>query len=129
MKEKQQHQLCALCNRPINIANKTIRGIGKVGPECYRKYSGLESYIAQLQDHCFNYTVALQHISILRHSGIRARLEPSGENTYGSLYRITIVGLRQSTKKYHPKSFAEYRTEFANWLEHNQQKMNIQAAV
>ena len=74
------------------------------------------------------YDAALQHINILKCSGLRARLEPTGENAYGSLYSITIVGLlRQDAHRL--KSFAEYRTEFSTWLEHNQQKINIHAAT
>ena len=128
MEKRQTHQLCALCNRPISISNKVISGIGKVGPECYSKYAGLESYIKRLQGRAFNYGTALQHINILKCSGIQARLEPKGENTYGSLYSINIVGLLKQ-KAHYPKSFADYRIEFARWLEHNQQEINIHAAA
>ncbi len=130
MRERQQYQLCALCNRPINTSNKIISGIGKVGPDCYSKYVGLESYMEQLQDKRFNYSVALQHINILKRSGIQARLKFSGENAYGSLYHIAIVGLlKRNTKQSYNKSFSEYRAEFAAWLKQNQQKINVHAAA
>lgn len=130
MRQKQTIQLCALCSRPINVSNKMIRGIGKVGPECYSKYAGLESYIAQLGGKYFNYSVAIKHARILKYSGIRVRLDAKSENAYGSLYGIVIVGLLK--QKYHqssPESFSEYRNKFAVWLENNQQNMDIQAAA
>ncbi len=128
MKKRRKYQICALCGRNINASNRIISGIGKVGPECYSKYVGLESYLKQLQGRCFNYSTALQHVNILKCSGLRARLEPTGENAYGSLYGITIVGLLRQNVNY-PKNFADYRSEFSTWLEHNQQKINIRAAA
>ena len=72
MKDDQKYELCALCNRPINTSNKVIKGVGKVGPECYDKYIGLEGYLKQLSGNYFNYASALKHIGILKcswHSG------------------------------------------------------------
>lgn len=39
---------CSICGRELSRPGRHLRGIGEVGPECYRKWAAFEAWAARL---------------------------------------------------------------------------------
>jgi len=107
---------CAVCGRALSKPGRVVGGIGVVGPECYRKFSGLELVLGLYGAEELAYGGALEiseyasleriqevHELILRlrRAGLRVEIQDAVDERGVRIKRITLNGVAR------PKTFRE----------------------
>ena len=117
---------CAVCGRPLQNPARVVNGIGPVGPECYRKFAALESFLwahgaegllyGELVIGEWNDQETLAEVNRviwrLRKAGLKVTIEPR-ETEHGRALAIRLAGVER------PKDFRDAfrRDVWREWAE------------
>ena len=124
---KAKTKFCGVCGTPIDSDSKELALIGPIGPQCYRKFAGIEDGLKPIEG--VKYTDEMQANGIrdgLKRLGLKSKLVRHGHIFRSETWKwsIEITGYFRETKSTKLKygSFKENRARYAQHLQNAARK-------